>query len=305
MDVDQTVTEGVAIEGSQPDIGVSQPEAPPTEAPAQDAAPVEPEAPPAPVKSKYEERLEKLMSQARDNRRQQQETEQQRRSMEYARRIQEAAQYGPDAVLKAAGVEQPKMDLSAILGEEDDGTPPTVKELKRKVADLEKFIQGEQKSAQQRSQQEQQQRMSHWEQNEIGRIEEFIDTNKEKYQFVAQLKNLGSQRDIYSGIINMYQEGLTPSYDDVADLVESRVEDILTELSRAPKFGEIVSKLLGEKQTAKVKSAPTLTGALRADSAVSAPKENETDEENRQSALQAAYAAREAALKQIKASEAA
>lgn len=143
--------------------------------------------------------------------------------------------------------------------------------------------------------------MAAWEQNELAKIGTFVQSNKEKYPFVAELESIGSTRDMYSGIINMYQAGYTPSYDDVAELVENRIEDILDKLAQSKKFSDWAAKRLKAQTAPPPQTRPTLTGALTADSAQQVPPDNESDAENRRRALQAAYAAREAALKQIKA----
>lgn len=255
----------------------------------------------AAITNRYEKSLEALMARARDNRRQQQEAEQQRQAAEFAQRVQTAAQYGPDAVMKALGMEQQKLDLQALLGgDEDDGEPKSVKELKKEIAELKAGLNKDRESAQQRAIEEQKQQYAAWEKSEMGKIEQFIDSSKEKYEYTAELKTIGSTKDIYGGIINMYQAGYTPSYEDMAGLVENRIEDILERLAPTKKFQAWAAKRLKPQSPATSQPSPTLTGALNSDSVAQAPIENETDEQNRRRAMQAALAKREALLRQMK-----
>lgn len=257
----------------------------------------------APEYNRYEKSLEKLMANARDTRRKSQEEATQRAALEFQQKIQTAAQYGPDAVLKALGVEQKKMDLSAILGEEETGEAPYIKELRKKVNDLDDYRRQQQELMAQRQQQEQQSQVQAWERNEKEKIDNFLATNKEKYEFTATLMPCGSTNDIYGGIINMYQQGYTPSYDDMTELVENRIEDLLDRLAQTNKFKTWAASRLKTQSVTKAQSAPTLKGTLNADSVASVPPENETDEENRLRALKAAYAAAEYARKKQQAAE--
>ena len=266
---------------------------------------------------KYQQHLQRLLEQNREARQKQQETTSQQQEMEFARQLAEARKYGPEAVMKVLGIQQEQrqekpeddIDIRELLGL-DDGknkdSDRTTKELAAKINKLESFIQEQQAKqeqwARQQEQQQRQQQMTAWEQQEHQQIQQFLSENQEKYEYVSSLKELGSDKEVYDGIITMYQQGYQPSYDDMAQLIETRVEALAESLLETPKFRRTLEERLGVKLSATPpKSSKTLSGSMVADSATNVPESpEETEEQNLQRAMRAAMEAKSSAEEALK-----
>lgn len=280
-----------------------QPTAAPPPAPPL-APPVAPPQAQQPQTPRHQALLQGMMEKARQEREKQEaarkQQEYERTQNEY-RRLLEARQYGEDAFLKAAGIEPKKREptLADIFGPDkpEDKEPPHVSELKNRVEQLDQYIKRlEAERNQERSTIEQQQQQ-YYMQQEISDIDKFISDNTEKYQFVSAARPMGSAKDLYNGKISMYNQGYSPSNEDMTELVEARIEEVLKLVLPTQKGRKLVEELLGVSIPSSTESK-TLTSAGDTP-AVLAKDLPLTDEENQQLALKEAYAAREAILKQM------
>lgn len=270
---------------------------------------------PSSARDKYQQHLNRLLEQNREAVQKRQEQSQQQQELEFARQLAEARKYGPEAVKRLLGLQeeerqaQPQYDLRELLGLDDpeSDADKTTKELKAKIDKLESFIQDQTKKQEEyfQKQQEEQQRqqMTQWERQQYSEIEGFLQQNSDKYEYVASLKELGSTKDLYDGIITMYQQGYEVTYDDMAQLIEARVESLAETLLDTPKFRKTLEQKYGVKLAPQPqKVSKTIGGSMVAESGtVSHQPAEETDEENQARALKEAMAAKEraqAALKQ-------
>lgn len=264
---------------------------------------VDKEVPKSPGPPRHEQILQRMMEQAREAREKQAAEKEQRALREqaaYAQKLMQAKEYGKDAVLKAAGVEEKKIDLTQLFGDPKDDTQDADSEVKKQVAKLTEHIQRlEEERDKERQTVEQQQMRVHMQQ-EVDNIEKFITGNTEKYQFVNATRPMGSGKDLYNGMISMYNQGYSPSYEDMSDLVEARMEEVVKLASSTPKFAQIIEELFGVKLPQNGKESQTLKSSDGGDTPAELnPETKLTDEENRQLALKEAYAAREKLLKKL------
>lgn len=248
---------------------------------------------------RYDRQLQSLMAKAREAREKQVATRSQQEDMALLQKLKLARELGPDAALKALGVERPKIDIEKLLNPQQDDEPKSVKELKEQISQINQYIE----SIKQRSQEEEQVRTQHqrqqWEQNELGSISQFIEKAKDKFEYVGAAKAIGSDKDIYNGMVSMYNQGYSPNYEEMADLVESRIEQLLELLAPTKKFTDFVSKKFGAQTARKNADSVTLTSGMKGEPAESVDINQMTDEENRQYALKAAMAAKQEALRQL------
>lgn len=259
---------------------------------------------PSQKKSRHDELMERLMSQARQTREQQvqeQEIQRLRQEADYARRLREAAQYGPDAVLRAAGVETKKkdFDLAKLFSDEkEDLTTKSVKQLEDRIAKLDAYIKSQEEERQQEKQTSMQRQQQQWAEQEIGRITNFLDTSKDKFEYLSAARELGSEKDLYNGMISLYNQGYQPTYEDMADIVESRIEKLLDLIGPTAKFKSYVKERYGVQLSPPAESK-TLTSDLTGDSPGMADIASLPDDQQKELALKAAFAARERALKAL------
>ena len=132
--------------------------------------------------------------------------------------------------------------------------------------------------------------MGDWEKQELSNIGQFIDKSKDKFQYLGSLKPLQADTDLYNGMLSMYNQGYQPTYEEMGDLLETRVESLLDHVSETPKFLEWVSKRFGVKVSAAGKESPTLTGQMGGDTPGTIDPSELTDDESMKLALKAAYA---------------
>lgn len=249
--------------------------------------------------SAYQEKLNSLMAKQREQYDGNVKQKQEREHMDRLRRIEEAKQYGPDAVLRAAGLDPGEAQhrkgpatLDELLGlEPEDSEPAYVKQLKQRVEEQGKILDQFQASQQQQQQQYQQQQQAQWEQQELGRISQFIDSSKDKYQYLAALRPMKSDHDLYSGMLNMYNQGYQPDVEDMAELVETRVQAMVDHLVDVPKFREWISKRLGVQLAPKKTGSQTLSNRMGGDSPGEVDISQLPEDEQMKIALEAAYAA--------------
>ena len=309
MDADQQATLD-AILGQSPSNetetaqATTPSETPPETAPAPtpDAAPAVETPHPSAVRSRHDELMEKLMGQAREAREKQvaEKNDTSQEDLALARRIKEASQYGPDAVLKAAGVEKPSIDFSKLF--EDDKEDPkdqTVKQLEERLEKLDAYIKDQDKTRAEEQETNQQKQQQQWAEQEIQRISTFIDEGKEKFEYLSAAREMGSDKDLYNGMVSMYNQGYSPSYDDMADLVEARIEKLLDLVGPTKKFSAYMSKRYGVQINSNPAESQTLTGGMASDPPAMGGIEDLPDEEQQKLALKAAVAAKEAALKKL------
>ena len=271
------------------------PPAAPEATPAAEAAPTPP-AEQTPAES-YQNKLQRIMDEQR-GKAQEQMAAKQPDSADALRRIEEAKAYGPEAVLRAAGIEPEKRPtLAEILGKDDASDEPEyVQELRAQLATNNEKMSAWEKSQEEQQQQQQQQQRYAWEQSEQAQIAAFIDTEAETFPYVSALKPMNSDADLYNGMISMYNNGYQPTYKDMADLVETRIEGVLDHLAESPKFSEWVQKKFGVK-VAVPSAAPTqtMTGKDGAESPASVDPNTLTEEESIALAMKAAQDAAAAA----------
>lgn len=262
---------------------------------------------------RYNRQVERLLAQNREAVQKRQEHSGKQEDLELAQRLLQAKKYGPEAVLKELGLESPQpkepdYDIRKLLGldDEEDDSNKSVSQLEAKMAKLEDYIKKTEESLaqkeQERLQREEQDNMWRWEAQEYRNIQNFLTENQSKYEYVNSLKDLGSEQDIFNGIIGMYRQGIEPSYGDVADLVETRVEALAETLINTPKFQKLLEQKGIKVSPQLQKPSKTLTGSMIADSSSHGVEQaEESDEDNQRRSLQAALAAKEsaeAALKQ-------
>lgn len=299
---EQTNQEASATESASPEPTQTDKSASEGTPDGQKAASEEPKTGSEEVKSAaeaYQEKLQTLMAKQREQYESNVRQKQEREYMERLRRIEEAKQYGPDAVLRAAGLdpsETPQKkgpsSLDELLGlEPQDDEPAYVKELKQRVEQQEQFIRQFQEQFQTTQQQQQAQQQQQWEQQELQRISQFIDQSKDKYQYLAALKPMKSDQDLYSGMLNMYNQGYQPSVEDMAELVESRVEALVDHLAEVPKFREWISKRLGVQVSPQNKQSASLSNKMGGETPGEVDISTLPEDEQMRLALEAAYAA--------------
>lgn len=289
----EIVAEALAQPAAEPAaVEAAPPPAAPAEAPPAGAAPPAEQ----PAGSRYDSSLQRLMAQARASREKQVAEMGSRENDDLLQRLKLAKELGPDAVLKVAGVEREKVDVAKLLGlkrDEEDDEPKSVKEMKAKISELDNYIASlKQQQEQEASRRDMEQRAG-WEQAELQRIASAIDKSKDRYEYVAAAKAIGSDRDIFNGMISMYNQGYTPSHDEIADLVESRIEQLVDLLAPTKKFQEYIAK------ASKRVPSSTLTSSLRSETPPAVSADDVSDEENLKLALQAAHSARDDAMKRI------
>jgi hypothetical protein len=276
-------------------------EAPPTTpaapAPAEAAAPPA-EAPAAP-QDRYQSKLTELMAKAREAREKQVSTRQQEEELAFLQKIKIAKELGPDAALKALGVERQKIDIDKLLNPRKDDEPESVKELKAKVEQINQYIETVKQQQEEYQKQAQQQQYVQMEQRELGGISQFIDEAKDKFEYVAAAKAIGSDKDIYNGLVSMYNQGYSPSYDEMAELVETRIEQLIDLLAPTKKFSDYVSKKYGAPKATQGTASATLTSSMTAEVPEAVDLNKMTDEENLRYSLKAAYAAKQEALRKL------
>lgn len=244
----------------------------------------------------YQEKLQKLMSTRRDERQQQLQQQQQAEYIAKMRRIEEAKQYGPEAVLKAAGLDAPAQSkqptLAELLGGDDDDRPDYVKQMEAKLNQQQEFIDQFQGKWESYQNNQQQQAQSAWEHQELSNIGQFIQESNDKFPYLGALKSLNAEQDLYNGMINMYNQGYQPTYEEMGDLLETRVESLLDTIADSGKFKQWVGKRFGVQIStpSKASESPTLTGQLGAESPGSVDPATLSDEESMKLALKAAYA---------------
>lgn len=289
-----------------------EPAAPDT-APAdsQASAPTEPtepatQAPPAQTKSRHDELMERLMSSARQTREQQvkeQEMQQLRQEAEFARKLREAAQYGPDAVLRLAGIEPKKdeFDISKLFGDEpkEDLSSKSVKQLEARIEKLDAYIKSQEEERNRERQTVQQRQQQQWAEQEISRITQFIDSSKDKFEYLAAARAMGSDQDLYNGMVSLYHQGYQPTYEDMADLVEARIEKLLDLVGPTKKFQGYVKSKYGV-DLGPAKEGKTLSDSLTGDPPGVADIASLPDDKQQELALKAAMAARDRAMKALK-----
>jgi len=245
---------------------------------------------------RYQTQLQALMAKARAARDVQ--VKQEDPDVALVQKLKIAKELGPDAVLKAVGIERPKIDIEKLL--HPDRKPDPNKELNEKIAKIDKYIEHLEARSQEQAQQAQQQQWHVWEQRELGSISEFIDKTKEKYEYVGAAKDIGSDKDIYNGLVSMYNQGYSPNYDEMADLVESRIEQLLDLISPTKKFSDYVGKRFGVQLAHKASGSATITEDMKSDPQESVDLNKMSEEENLKYALKSAYEARERAMKVFK-----
>ena len=252
------------------------------------------------VEPRYNTQLASLMAKARESREQQVQTNQQEEQRKLIERMEMAKQLGPDAVLKAAGMERQKIDIAKLLNpEQHDEEPKSVQELKNQVAEINQYLTTLREQGEQNQQRMQQEQNVQWEQNELNTISRFIDTSKEKYEYVDAAKSIGSDKDIYNGLISMYNQGYSPSYDEMTDLVESRIEQLIDLVAPTKKFSDYMSKRYGVQLTPPSADSVTLTEGLKSEPSSGVDLAGMTDEENRKFAFEQATLAKNNALRKL------
>lgn len=270
-------------------------------APLQATPEVTPEATPEEkAEARYNAQLQALMSKARAAREQQLAGQGQQQDMELLQRIKLAKELGPQAALKALGLEPQRIDVSKLFGQpKEDDEPKSVKEIKEQVKQLNDYISSLKQQQEEEGARRQQEQQIGWERNELGQISQFIDTAKDKFEYVGAAKAIGSDKDIYNGLVSMYNQGYSPDYSEVADLVEARIEQLIDLVAPTKKFSDYIGKKFGVQLSKKAPSGMTLTGGMAAETPESVDLSKMTDEENRQYALKAAYAAKQEALRRL------
>lgn len=249
--------------------------------------------------NRYDAQLKSLMAKAREAREKQVLSQQQQQELEFLQRVKLAKELGPDAALKALGLERPKIDINKLLNPEKDDEPKSVKELKEQISQINQYIADIKRQSEEEKQQMAMQQRQSWEQRELGAISEFIDKGKEKFEYVGAAKAIGSDKDIYNGMVSMYNQGYSPSYEEMADLVESRIEQLIDLVAPTKKFSDYVGKKFGVQLSRKSAASATLTEGLKSEPAEAVDLNKMTDEENREYALKTALAAKQEALRKL------
>jgi hypothetical protein len=261
-------------------------------------------APEPPKEQTAEERhaakLQAILESSRQNKQKQQSENQYRDYVDKLRMIEEAKKYGPAAVLKAVGIEQEPLDINKLLGDpQAEQEPESIREIKRKLDAQDQYIRSLQEREKQQEQEYRQREQLRFQEQEIKTIESVVEKRSSDFQYINALKKLGSSIDVYNLSMQMYNSGHAPTHEQVADLVESRVETLLDSVKDTPKFKEWVKKVMGPV-TPQTQVAPTLTGRLNSETPVSGSFDNETDEENKARSLREAMKERERLMALIK-----
>jgi hypothetical protein len=251
------------------------------------------------VENRYDAQLKALMEKARSAREKQVATQQQQQELELLQKVKLAKELGPDAALKALGLERPKIDIAKLLNPEQDDEPKSVKELKSQISQINQYIEDLKQRSEAENQHRQMQQRQAWEQNELATIADFVEKNKEKFEYVGAAKVIGSDKDIYNGKISMYNQGYSPNNEEMADLVESRIEQLIDLVAPTKKFSDYIGKKFGVQLARKNAASVTLTEGMRAEPAEAVDLNKMTDEENREYALKAALAAKQEALRKL------
>jgi hypothetical protein len=255
--------------------------------------------------ARYNAQVQRLLAQNREAvQRRHADTEQKEQS-DLAQRLIAAKKYGAQAVLQELGVEAPKedpkpeYDVRELLGLDGDQDPKdkTLAALESKMETLQKAFEAKQAeiaaAEQERQAKAEQEQMWQWEVEEFNKIQGFLNENDEKYTYVNALKKVGSEQDIFNGIIGLYRQGIEPKYEDVADLVEARVEAVAELLIDTPKFRKLLESK-GVKIRPAAQPSATLTGNMSGNTATAlAEQPEETEEENLRRSMEAALAAQE------------
>ena len=283
-----------------------EPSAAPEATPAPAAPPAAPESPSEPseteaeVQPRYNTALQALMDKAKATREQQVGNQQAEEQRQYLEKIELAKQLGPDAALKALGMERQKIDIAKLLNpEQHDEEPKSVRELKDQVAQISQYIEGlkeHNEEAQQRFKQEQ---SVQWEKNELSTISQFIDTSSDKYEYVAAAKSIGSDKDIYNGLISMYNQGYSPSYEEMSDVVEARIEQLIELLAPTKKFSDYISKRFGAQTAQSGADSVTLTDGMKSEPSEGVNIDGMSEEENAKYSMQQAVLLKNELLRKL------
>lgn len=305
MDMEQQAALDAALkETGHPLAAATATPEPAAPAPAQPApqateAAQEPQAEQA---SRHKQILDRMIENARKAREEQakaKQSEEAQQHADYARKLLEAKQYGKDALLQAAGIKEEKIDLGKLLGyddKKDQDEPPSVRELKDRIGKLDDYIESLKREREEEKVQFQQQQQQLWLKQEIGNINRVIEENSKKYEYVASTRTMGSDKDLMNGLVLMHNQGLDPSYEDMADMVEARIEEVLNLVAKTDKFSNFVKERFGININ-KPKDTRTLTSV--GGETPAAVSWQVTDEENRKMAIQEALAVKESLLKQV------
>jgi hypothetical protein len=250
-----------------------------------------------------------MMEKARQEREQQTKSQYERSLQEqaqYAQRLMEAKNYGPEAVLRAAGLEpeakqQKPFTLEDLFKNDEPANEPPQKltELEKKLEAMDGYIKKLEEERTKEKQTIEHQQMQYYMNEEIQQLESYLNENKDKYEFVDAAREMGSIKDLYNGRVSMYNQGYNPSNDDMLELVEARMEELIRLTAPTKKGRGLIEELFGIRLPAGSEST-TLTERSGGDTPAGIGADKVlTDEENKQLALKEAYAARERILKQM------
>lgn len=283
-------------EGRAPvDAGApSVPAKAPTEGQAEVTGQAKQDDPQAPAE-RYQSQLQALMNKARAAREEQMRG--QDPTADLLKRLEIAKQMGPDAVLKTLGVEREKIDIEKILGTKKEDPQA---EIKQKIEQLDSYIKNLEVKQKQEEELKRKEQFGQWESQELQRISGFIKETGEKYQYVGAASDIGSDRDIYNGMISLYNQGYRPQYEEIADLVESRIEQLIDLVSGTKKFSDYLGKKFGVKLSGQ-KPSPTITEELAGEPSEEVDFSKMTDEENRAYSLKQAKLVMEAERRKLRA----
>jgi len=249
---------------------------------------------------RYNTQLQALMAKARESREKQVSNQQYEEQRQYLEKIEMAKQLGPDAALKALGIERQKIDIAKLLNpEQHDEEPKSVRELKEQVAQINQYIEDLRQSGEAERQRLKQEQSVQWEKNELAQISQFIDSSKDKYEYVEAAKGIGSDKDIYNGLISMYNQGYSPSYDEMSDVVEARIEQLIELLAPTKKFSDYIAKRFGAQTAPQGAGSVTLTDGMKGEPSNGIDFASLSDEDNRKHAMQQAITVQQDLLRKL------
>ena len=256
--------------------------------------PAEPPPEPTPA-DRLNESMERLRSQARDARQKQESLSAKQDEVDLAQRIMEAKKYGPDAVLKAAGVEVsvPDLGLDDLFPDEDkkaDKKTPAVAELERKIAALEARDKDREAAMETERRQKQQVEFETWRNQQMTSIDQHLENNGDAYPYLQATSKLGSSNDVYKLMVQMHNQGYQPTLEQASEVMENYAKAFVDAIVKTEHFREAYGS------QATTDGAKTLTSKMGGEGSIPVNDWEMTDAQNFEMSMAAAkHAAADAA----------